>query len=124
MVQYEMEFAVRSSPGILYGFLTTPAGMAQWFADSVDITADHYTFTWNGSEDFASLIETEEDVSAKYRWDWMEDSEFFEFRIGKSEVTGDTILYITDFAEKDEVDDQRLLWESQIKKLSRSIGAG
>ena len=33
---YTLEFPVRCSPSILYEFLSTPAGLAEWFADKAD----------------------------------------------------------------------------------------
>lgn len=122
--EYKVEIAVRSSPGILYNFLSTPSGLAQWFADSVDINEKIYSFFWNGAEEKAELVESEEDVSIKYRWDWMEEEEYFEFVIGKSEITGDTILFITDFADEFDMEDNKMLWESQIDTLKKSLGAG
>lgn len=121
-MKFEMEFNVKSSAAILYDFLTTPSGLAQWFAEDVDINDDEYSFTWEGSEDTAYLLETEENVFVRYRWDYQSDEEYFEFRIGKSEITGDTILYLTDFAEDYDIDDQKLLWENQIKQLKQQIG--
>lgn len=119
---YKLEYIIRSSPTILYNFLTTPAGLSQWFADSVDINGATYLFTWNGSVEKADLIEEVENEMARYRWDYADEAEFFEFRIEKSEVTGDTILYITDFAEDSERDDQKILWDSQIANLIKRIG--
>lgn len=121
-VKFEMEFNVKSSPTILYDFLTTPSGLAQWFADDVDINEDECSFVWEGAEDIAYILESEEDVFVRYRWEYQEEDEYFEFRIGKSEITRDTILYITDFAPDYDVEDQKLLWENQVKLLKQQIG--
>lgn len=121
-IKFEMEFDVKSSPGILYDFLTTPSGLAQWFADDVDINEDECSFSWEGAEDIAYILESEENVFIRYRWEYQDDEEYFEFRIGKSEITGDTILYITDFAPDYDVEDQKLLWENQIRMLKQQIG--
>jgi hypothetical protein len=53
----------------------------------------------------------------------MEEDEYFEFRIEKSPVTNETILTITDFAEKNEVADQGLLWDAQIHDLMHRVGS-
>ena len=39
-----------------------------------------------------------------------------------NELTSDYVLEITDFAESDEVDDMKELWESQVAKLRRTCG--
>ena len=48
---------------------------------------------------------------------------YFEFRILVDDLTGDVSLIITDFAEEDEVEESKLLWNSQISDLFRVISA-
>ena len=121
---FKLEYIIRSSPTILYSFLTTPAGLSQWFADSVDINDDIYTFIWNGAPEHAKLLDTEENERVRYQWDYSEEEEYFEFEITKSEVTGDTILYVTDYADDIDMEDQKILWDSQIENLRKRIGGG
>lgn len=118
----EIEYTIRSSPAILYNFLTTASGLAQWFADTVDIETGVCTFGWNGSEDTAHVVEESENEFIRYQWDYSDEDEYFEFRISKSEVTGDTILTITDFVHESEVDGQMRLWDSQVKMLTQQVG--
>jgi uncharacterized protein YndB with AHSA1/START domain len=122
--KYTCEFMVRSSPAILYNFLTSASSLAQWFCDTCDVNGDVYTFGWDGFEENAILEDTDEDRYVKYSWEDSEyPDEFFEFEIYKSEISNDTVLTITDFADADDVEDQKLLWESQIETLSKRIGA-
>ncbi len=121
--QFTLEFIIRSSAKVLYDFLITPTGLSQWFADQVDNEGNTYFFTWNGVEDQAELISTDDDDYIRFQWDYQDEDEYFEFRIEKGEITGDTILYITDFADPSEVESQKQLWQSQIKELSKRIGA-
>ena len=58
----------------------------------------------------------------RYRWDYQAKDEYFEFSIKKSDISQDTILTITDFADPKEMKDQQLLWDSQIKSLKKHIG--
>ena len=39
------------------------------------------------------------------------------------ELTNDVALIITDFAEEDEVEEAKLLWENQIAELKMVIGS-
>ncbi|MEP7256574.1 MAG: START-like domain-containing protein [Ferruginibacter sp.] len=122
-VLYTLEYPVRCSPGILYDFLRTPAGLQEWFADKVDERDGMFSFSWNGTEDKAELLESEEDKFVRFRWDHMTKDEYFEWRIDKSEVTNQTILVISDFAEKKEIKDQSQLWEYQVKELFHRLGS-
>lgn len=119
---YTLEFPVRCSPVILYEFLSTPAGLQEWFADKVDDRDNIFSFTWNGSTDKAELLEKEQDKFIRFHWLHMPKEEYFEFRIEKSEVTNQTILVIKDFAEKKEIKDQSMLWDYQVKELFHRLG--
>lgn len=119
---YTLEFPVRCSPTILYEFLATPSGLQEWFADKVDERDGIFTFNWNGSEEKAKLLESEEDKFVRFRWLHAPADEFFEFRIEKTEISNQTILVIKDFAEKKEIPDQQRLWEYQVKDLFHRIG--
>ncbi|HQE12183.1 MAG TPA: START-like domain-containing protein [Flavipsychrobacter sp.] len=120
---YSLEYPIRCSPAILYEFLATPVGLSEWFADKVDQRDMLFHFNWNGSVDTAELLETVENEYVIYRWDYYNDDEFFEFRIEQSPVTNETILRITDFADKAEIKDQEQLWNSQISELKHRIGS-
>ncbi|MBK6380384.1 MAG: ATPase [Chitinophagaceae bacterium] len=122
-VLYTLEYPVRCSPGILYEFLRTPAGIQEWFAEKVDERDGQFSFAWDGTVDNAELIDSEEDKFVRFRWDYMTKDEYFEWRIDKSEVTNQTILVISDFADKKEIKDQSQLWEYQVKDLFHRIGS-
>ena len=122
-VLYTLEYPVRCSPGILFDFLRTPAGLQEWFADKVDERDGQFSFSWSGTEDKAVLVDSEEDKFVRFRWDYMTKDEYFEWRIDKSEVTNQTILVISDFAEKKEIKDQSRLWEYQVKELFHRLGS-
>lgn len=122
-VLYTLEYPVRCSPSILYEFLISPAGLQEWFADKVDEKDGEYSFTWNGTQDKAQLLETEENKFVRFRWEYMTKDEFFEWRIEKSEVTNQTILLISDFADKKDIKDQSQLWEYQVKELFHRLGS-
>jgi len=95
----------------------------QWFADKADLNGELYTFTWNGDEQEAEVLSFDEDEYVKLHWlDDEDDKAYFEYRIKKNEITGETILYITDFAYKEDINDSIELWESQLDDLKVCIG--
>jgi uncharacterized protein YndB with AHSA1/START domain len=120
--QYTLEYPVRCSPSILYEFLSTPAGLQEWFADKVDERDNIFSFSWNGSIDKAEVLESELNRFIKFHWANAPKEEYFEFRIEKSEVTNLTILVINDFADKKDVKDQSRLWAYQVKELFHRLG--
>jgi hypothetical protein len=120
---YTLEYPIRSSPTILFEFLSTAVGLQEWFAEKVDQRETHFYFTWNGAVDEAEQTESFENNYVRYRWDYYDEDEFFEFRIEQSPVTNETILRITDFADKSDLDSSQQLWNQQVQNLKHRIGA-
>lgn len=123
-VKCDHEFLFRASPAILYTFLTTPTGIVRWFCDEVDITSDDiFTFSWEGSEEVATMIDDIEEERVRFVWeDADDDEEYLEFRMYKSKITNETIFEITEWCDDDEVDDQKDYWSQLIEKLRFECG--
>jgi len=121
--KFEMEYSLNTSPGVLFSRLSTASGLSEWFADNVNVNGHFFTFFWEGSEQQAEMIQIKENKSIRFRWIDDEDPKsFFEFRIDHDEITGDSYLFITDFAEDNEKIDSIDLWDSQISELKHAIG--
>jgi len=124
--RYELEFPINSSPQLLYQYISTPSGLSEWFADNVNSRGEYFTFIWNDSEENARLSSKKTGEKIKFRWidDNKKDTDyFFELRILEDEITKDVSLMIIDFAEADEIDEAKLLWENQISDLKHVIGS-
>ncbi len=120
----ELEFAVRSAPGILYNRLVTPGGLAEWFADNVKLNDEIYTFVWEGVEEDAKMLGKRDHEFIRFHWlDDDEDDSYFEFRIKIDELTGDVALLVIDHVDDDEVEESKQLWEKQIGKLKMILGS-
>ncbi len=125
-VKFQIEFPVNSSKGVLFNAFSTPSGLSEWFCDDVNIKKDVHVFLWDGSKESARMLTKKREEFVKFRW--IEDEEdginsFFEFRIKIDDLTGDTAVVITDFAEEDEMDDAKELWAAQIDRLKQVLGA-
>ena len=121
--KFELEYAINSSPNVLYNRLSTPGGLSEWFADDVNLHGDVFTFIWEKTEQQAEVMQRKDNKFIRFRWLGDDDnSAFFEFRLTQDELTGDVSLLITDFAVEDEKDDAIDLWDSQIAELKHVIG--
>ncbi|MDF1672414.1 MAG: START-like domain-containing protein [Vicingaceae bacterium] len=122
-VKYELEFVIKSSSRLLFNYLATPSGLSQWFAENVNSRGEIFTFIWDGSEEEAKLISKKANQFIKFKWLADEDDEsYFEFKIQIDDITKDLSLIITDFAEEDELEEAKLLWESQVEDLHSILG--
>lgn len=123
-IKYELEFPIQASPSLLYNYIATPSGLSEWYADNVNSRGEMFTFIWEGSEEQAKLISKKNGERVKFRWESEEDTNyFFEIRIQVDEITKDVSIMITDFAEEDEVDEGKMLWENMISNLKQVLGS-
>ena len=119
----ELEFTVKSSVKILYQCLSTSSGLSDWFADDVTIKKDQAKFEWDGNVEEAIILARKPDQFIRYQFLEDEGTDYyFEFSIKTDPLTGDVALFITDFAEEDETEEQRMLWESQVGELLHILG--
>ena len=123
-VKFEIEIPIHASPSMLYQYFATPSGLEEWFADRVNSRGKLITFMWDDSEEEATIITRKNEERARYKWTESEDDEsYFEFRIQVDAITKDVSLITTDFAEEDEIEESKMLWENQIDELKHRIGA-
>ncbi len=124
--RYELEIPINSSPSLLYQYISTPSGLSEWFADNVNSRGEYFTFIWNDSEENARLSSKKTGEKVKFRWidEKNKDTEYyFELRILEDEITKDVSLLVIDFAEPDEIEESKQLWENQVSELKHVIGS-
>ena len=122
-IKYKLEFGMKSTPvAILWDYISSENGLKQWFADNVKIKEKQYSFIWKGYCQEARMVGMRKGLAIKLQWLDAPDKTYFEMRILTSEMTDNTVLQITDFAEEDELDESQDLWRSQIDALRRVIG--
>ncbi|RZK50351.1 MAG: hypothetical protein EOO99_01535 [Pedobacter sp.] len=120
--KFNLEYALRSSPRILYSFISEPNGLSQWFADDVSIRDQVYTFTWDGEMQKAKLLSTKENKLVKFKFLDDEPHCYFEMEIIQDEITNDVALSITDFATEDTKEERVQIWDNSINYLISVIG--
>ena len=125
LIKYSIEIPINSSVNVLYKRLSTPSGLAEWFADNVNLKNNVFTFFWDDSVQSAKILKKKSNKFVQFKWlDDEEKESFFEFKIQVDEMTSDVSLIITDFAEdEDDQEEQTMLWEQQIQNLKMAIGS-
>ena len=122
-IKYELEFPIQASPNMLYQYISSASNLSEWFADNVNSRGKVFSFFWDGSEEKAELISFKNNKFVRFKWLENEDDSFFEINIVVDELTKDVSLVIYDFADEDEVEEGKMLWESQISDLKQVIGS-
>ena len=125
-IKFELEIPIQASPQMLYQYISSASGLSEWFAENVNSRGIIFSFFWDGSEEKAELISSKSNKFVKFRWlDNSEDQDkcFFEIKIVVDEITKDVSLMITDFSHEDEVEETKMLWDSQISDLKQVLGS-
>jgi len=122
--KYELEFPIHASPKLLFQYISTPSGMSEWYADNVNSRGEMYTFIWDGSEEQAKMLTKKSDERIRFQWTEDEGEDYyFELRIQVDDITKDVSLMVTDFADEDDLEEGKMLWDNQISDLKKVLGS-
>ncbi|NBS20015.1 MAG: SRPBCC domain-containing protein, partial [Flavobacteriia bacterium] len=78
------------------------------------------------SEEQARMILNKSNERIRFRWihGEVDDEEYyFEFKIVVDEITKDVSLVVSDFADEDEIEESKLLWDNLISDLKQVLGS-
>ena len=125
-----IEYPLRTkSPNIVWEQISTAHGLERWLADHIEeLEDDVISLTWGEvwTEHHtleAKILERQKNNLIRLQWVNEDDPEaYWEMRIGKSDLTHYLTLFITDFAEDDDADGLKILWESNLDRLHRASG--
>lgn len=118
-----MEFVLQASATLVYPYLSTPAGLSQWFCSDADTRQEYFIFKWNSDSQKAKILRRVLNKSIKFQWEGSPSDEYFEFELEKDAITDGLALIVTDFTEDSEERESKMLWDSQVHDLKSCIGA-
>ena len=120
-----LEYMLKAGSGnIVWSIISAPSGLETWFADKVTFKDKVFTFYWGKTETRQAEV-TNFRVNSFIRFRWLDDEDpkaYFELKMVYNELTSDYMLEVIDWAEPDEVEDMKELWDSEIEKLKRVSG--
>ena len=121
--KFTLEYDMRSTPvSMLWSYIATANGLKEWFADDAKMDGKEVVLIWNGVEQGLSIVGLRTEKYIRYRWSEDTDKTYFELRIMTSELTGNSVLCVTDFAEPEELQEAKDLWNYQMDTLQRQLG--
>lgn len=128
--RYITEFEINASVKMLFPYLSSAAGLQEWFADEVNVIGDKLLdIVWDGVSHPAKIISRRINHHIKYQFikksdnDENAEMQYLEFRLDYNEMTQSSFLKIIDYSDMDNEDDLNELWEGLIDTLKEKIGA-
>lgn len=123
---FSIEYDFHASKQLLFQYLSTPSGLGEWFADNVNSRGENFSFIWDDSEENAKLIQKKNNERVRFQWEEDEEENnpyYFEFKIQVDDITNDVSLIVSDFAEEDEMEEAKMLWDNLISSLKQILGS-
>jgi uncharacterized protein YndB with AHSA1/START domain len=125
--KFTIEFEINASGKMLYPYLNTAEGLAEWMADDVTLTEDKiFNFVWNKIKYPAKKVNQKINQYVKFEFinkSEDKDSSWIEFRLESNDLTQTSFLKIIDYSEITDPGDQKDLWTNLVAGLRKAVGA-
>ena len=126
--KYIREFEIRASVKILFPYLSTAAGLAEWLAEDVSLDADkRFNFVWDGESHIAKMTSMKSNGHVKFEFLPVSEADkkspsYLEFKLDHNEITDASYLKVIDYSEIDDKEELDVLWEQLIDSLKEKVG--
>ncbi len=126
--KFTTEFEINASKKMLYPYLYSPSGLAQWLADDVTINEDKiYNIIWDGEEHFAKVVSHRTNSFVKFEFlpgkgEEQSERAYLEFKLEMNELTQSVFLRIIDYSDNEDEEELQDIWESTVNGLKETVG--
>lgn len=125
---YTADFEIHASVKMLYPYIQSASGLAEWFADDVSISPEKvFTFVWDHESHKAIMSSHRINHFTKFEYipeskEDEKDPSYFEIRIEVNEITQTTFLKVSDYSDFDDMDELHDLWKGLVENLKTVVG--
>jgi len=123
------DYEIHASIKMLYPYLQSASGLAEWFADDVSVNNQKKTFTfaWDHEEHVARQVafRTNHFVRFEFLPEDAEDEQdpaYVEMRLEFNELTQSVFLKVFDYSDFDDVEELHDLWHGLVDVLRKAVG--
>lgn len=135
---FTAEFEFKASSRMLFPYLNTPGGLAQWFADDVIVTQDkQLVFFWDEEKHKARIVSQRQNKYIRFEFlDGQEDgqqkdtssnghpdSPYIEINLDPNDLTGTVFMRVTDtVTPSEDTEELHEIWEYLTDNLKEIVG--
>lgn len=126
--KFTNEYPINASARMVYPYLSTASGLAQWFCQDVRLNEDKiFNFIWDDQNHYAEINNHRTNKSVRFVFldelkNHEPDPSYMDFCIVTSELTQEHYLRIIDYSEVTDKDELNEMWDSLIQRLRDIIG--
>ncbi|MCS6974151.1 MAG: START-like domain-containing protein [Cyclobacteriaceae bacterium] len=126
---FTRDYEIHASIKMLYPYIYTPSGLAEWFAD--DVTVDNldktFIFHWDNETHKARLTAHRTNHFARFEFlpekeEDHSDPSYFELRLEFNEFTQAVYLRVFDYSDFDDLEELGDLWDGLVENLKKTVG--
>ncbi|MBC3539765.1 START-like domain-containing protein [Rufibacter sediminis] len=127
-IKFIREYSLNASPKMLYPYLSTASGLAQWLCDAAKQIGDRkYNLVWDNQDHIAEMTSHRMNKSVRFTFPGTNkgpshDYSYIDFSIESGELTQEQFLRIVDYTDVGDVEQLAELWDNQILTLRELIG--
>ena len=126
--KFVADYQINTSRKVLFPYLSTASGLAEWFADDVLIDEDkNYIFHYDGEEHYAKIVAMRSNYHVKF--DFFDpkapdekDHSYIEFKIEENELTQTLFLKVIDYSDSYDDEELESIWGNLVSQLKEIIG--
>jgi hypothetical protein len=125
---FTADYEIHASIKMLYPYIQSASGLAEWFADDVTINPEKiFTFEWENEKHKAIMVGHRLNHFARFEYlpeskEDEKDPSYVELRLEVNELTQTTFLKVMDYSDFDDLDELRDLWEGLVANLRKVVG--
>lgn len=126
---FTADYEIHASIKMLYPYIQTASGLAEWFADDVNINNNDkvFTFFWDNEEHKAKQTAHRTNHFARFEFlpendEDVKDPSYLEFRLEVNELTQTVFLKVFDYSDFDDQKELHDLWDSLVDLLRKAVG--
>jgi hypothetical protein len=126
---FTADYEIHASIKMLYPYIQSTSGLAEWFADDVTINNEDktYTFFWDNEDHKARQVAHRTNHFARFEFvpeseEDVKDPSYFELRLEFNELTQSVFLKVFDYSDFTDVRELQDLWDSLIEALRKTVG--
>lgn len=126
--KFVADYQINTSKKMLFPYLSTASGLAEWFADDVSINEDKdFIFQYDGENHYAKVASIRTNAHVKFEFFDPQspedrDHSYIEFKVEENELTQTMFLKVIDYSDSYDDEELESIWEGLIANLKEIIG--
>jgi len=122
------EYEVKASVKMLFPYLSTAVGLAEWFADKVEnVNPQTLLFHWDKEDHIGKIVAHRIGKSIKFEFEPESQEDvlnpsYLEFKLDFNEMTHTTFVKVTDYSVETDEEELNELWDGLIHTLKEIVG--